>query len=259
MVVLPGGQAAIGSRAEGAGFRPEEAPAHKVSIHQPFAVSKRGISAENWRACADAGVCRPTLAAILSAGPRIPATRVSWFDAKDYAGWLSRVTGHRYRLLSEAEWEYAAQTAVATGRAVAAETRIDSQAPAPLIDLGLSRPGGGARRWAPAPAQANAWGLYGLSGGILEWVEDCWHPNYAQAPSDGSAWLSHSGGDCGYRVVRGAALSNADRRRFSARAREFADASSPGLGFRVAREISPPSKTALGTVPASARPLPGSR
>jgi formylglycine-generating enzyme required for sulfatase activity len=94
-------------------------------------------------------------------------------------------------------------------------------------------------------AVPNAWGIQG--GGVLEWVEDCWHPSYDQAPNDGSPWLSAAGGDCAYRVVRGSAKAGG---RFdwrpSARAREFADISAPTLGFRVAREIAPPAKTAFG-------------
>jgi formylglycine-generating enzyme required for sulfatase activity/curved DNA-binding protein CbpA len=248
MVVIPGGQSLIGSRPENAGFRPEEAPAHRISIRKPIAVSKRWISAENWRACADAGICRPTLSSVLSAGPEIPATRVSWFDAKDYIEWLSRTTRHRYRLLSETEWEYAAQAGAA--REAAGEAKADNPPPGPITDLGMSRLSGGARRWTGKP---NAWGLH-LPGGVLEWVEDCWHPTYTQAPSDGTAWLSGAGGDCAYRVVRGTELAKSDpgRRRFTARAREFADASSPALGFRVAREIPLPAKTALGTLPAAA-------
>jgi formylglycine-generating enzyme required for sulfatase activity len=75
-----------------------------------------------------------------------------------------------------------------------------------------------------------------LPGNVLEWVEDCWHSSYVQAPSDGSPWLSAGGGDCAYRSVRGGAAV----RRTSARAREFADARSPALGFRVARDLPEP-------------------
>jgi formylglycine-generating enzyme required for sulfatase activity len=250
MVVIPGGQSVIGSRPEIAGFRSEEAPAHRISIRKPLAISKRWVSAENWRACVDDGVCRPTLSSVLSAGPGVPATRVSWFDAKDYVEWLSRITRHRYRLLSEAEWEYAAQAR--TAREAGAETKADNPAPGPLTDLGLSRLSGGAKRW--MAAKPNAWGLHGLPGSVLEWVEDCWHPTYVQAPFDGSPWLSGAAADCAYRVVRGTELARGDpgRRRFTARAREFAETSSPNLGFRVAREIPLPAKTALGTLPASA-------
>jgi formylglycine-generating enzyme required for sulfatase activity/curved DNA-binding protein CbpA len=250
MVVIPGGQSIIGSRPESAGFRPEEAPAHRISIRKPLAVSKRWISAENWRACSDAGICRPTLSSVLSAGPEVPATRVSWFDAKDYVEWLSRTTRHRYRLLSETEWEYLAQAGAV--REAGAESRADNPSAGPLTDFGISRLSGGARRL--TASKPNAWGLFGLPGNVLEWVEDCWHPTYVQAPSDGSPWLSGSGGDCAYRVVRGTELARGDpgRRRFTARAREFADTSSPALGFRIAREIPLPAKTALGTMPAGA-------
>jgi formylglycine-generating enzyme required for sulfatase activity/curved DNA-binding protein CbpA len=250
MVVIPSGQSVIGSRPESAGFRPEEAPAHRITIRKPLAVSKRWISAENWRVCVDEGVCRPILSSVLSAGPSVPATRVTWFDAKDYAQWLSRITGQRYRLLSEAEWEYAAQATA--GREGGAETKADAPPPGPLTGLGFSRLNGGARRW--MAARPNPWGLAGLEGSVLEWVEDCWHPAYTQAPSDGAPWLSGAGGDCAYRVVRGAELARGDsgRRRYAARAREFADANSPGLGFRLAREIPLPAKTALGTLPAGA-------
>jgi formylglycine-generating enzyme required for sulfatase activity/curved DNA-binding protein CbpA len=250
MVVIPSGQSIIGSRPEIAGFRPEEAPAHKITIRKPLAVSKRWISAENWRACVDNGVCRPILSSVLSAGPGVPATRVTWFDAKDYVEWLSRITGHRYRLLSEAEWEYAAQASA--GREAGAEARAENPPAGPPADLGFSRLDGAARRW--TAAKPNAWGLAGLQGSVLEWVEDCWHPAYTQAPSDGSPWLSGAGGDCAYRIVRGTELVRGDpgRRRFTARAREFAETSSPALGFRAAREIPLAAKTALSTLPAGA-------
>ncbi len=244
MVAIPGGQATIGSRPESAPYRSEEAPAHKVSIRWPIAVSKHGISAENWRACVEAGACRPTLASYLSAGPGISATRVSWFDAKSYAGWLSQRTGRHYRLLSEAEWEYAAQ-AGRSGYGPESAPRPGSAAPGKAPALGLLRLGGRASQW--GETRPNAWGLHPLPGNILEWVEDCWHANYTQAPSDGSPWLSGGGGDCAYRVVRGIAATGSEfgGKRLAARAREFAEARSPTLGFRVARELSVLAKTAL--------------
>jgi formylglycine-generating enzyme required for sulfatase activity len=244
MVALPAGQIVIGSRPEEAGFRAEEAPAHKVSIRKPFAVSKHGISAENWRACVDAGVCRPTLSSFLSVGPGVPATRVSWFEAKAYVQWLSHRTGRRYRLLSEAEWEYAARASAGSASGPVA-LKPESALPGAPAGLGLLRNGGIGGRL--ANASPNAWGLKALPGSVLEWVEDCWHVNYAQSPSDGSPWLSASGGDCAYRAVRGVAASDGQfgGRRPSARAREFADARSPALGFRVARELHEPARTAL--------------
>ncbi|MBT3071275.1 SUMF1/EgtB/PvdO family nonheme iron enzyme [Rhodomicrobium sp. Az07] len=241
MVVIPAGQAVVGARPESAGYRPEEAPAHRVVIKKPLAISKRVISAGNWRACVDAGVCRLTLSSLLAVGPTVPATRLTWFDAKGYVDWLSQTTGRRYRLLSEAEWEYAL-------RATSDRNRLGRSYQAnrlpfdPMPELGGGGPLGRMRYARASVTSANAWGLH--TGTVFEWVEDCWHANYDRAPADGAAWLSASGGDCAYRVVRGAIRG--DAARFSARAREFADIGAPMLGFRVARDILPPARTALG-------------
>ncbi|MGO9460445.1 MAG: SUMF1/EgtB/PvdO family nonheme iron enzyme [Rhodomicrobium sp.] len=250
MVVIPGGQAVIGSRPENASYRSEEAPAHRITIRKPLAVSKYGVSAENWRACVEAGVCRPTISSYLSVGPGVPATRISWFEAKSYADWLSHSTGRRYRLLSEAEWEYAAQAGAKSLEGTASKPGV--AAPGPIAGPGLLRYGITTAKLAAKP---NGWGLQPLPGNILEWVEDCWHPNYAQAPADGSPWLSGSGGDCAYRSVRGIAAPGGrfGGRRIAARAREFADTRSPTLGFRVARELPVRPKAVLDATAAAGR------
>jgi formylglycine-generating enzyme required for sulfatase activity len=242
MIVIPSGQAVIGSRPENGGYKPEEAPAHRISVRKPLAVSKYGVSASNWRACVDAGVCRPTLSSFLTTGLNIPATRVSWFDAKGYVEWLARATGRRYRLLTEAEWEYAAQGGSMRHLPEAVSSDAGSSLPSALA---MPRLGAGLRNL--GSTKPNGWGLHPLPAHALEWVEDCWHPNYTAAPSDGSAWLSAGGGDCAYRVVRGPIGGDFGTRHVAARAREFADSRSPTLGFRVARDLPPPAKTALET------------
>jgi formylglycine-generating enzyme required for sulfatase activity len=226
MVVIPSGHAIMGSRPESDSYRSEEAPPHRISLSRALAISKSAISAQNWRACVDAGVCRLTLSSLLAVGPLVAATRITWFDAKAYVEWLSQTTGWRYRLLTEAEWEYAARGGKRTEQSGRERYALDSGVlPRVRFDQ-VSRPG------------PNGWGIQ--SGGVLEWVEDCWHTNYDQAPIDASAWLSTAGGDCAYRVVRGNAKApDALGWRPAARAREFADASAPTLGFRVAREIVP--------------------
>ncbi|KAI94642.1 hypothetical protein T281_09815 [Rhodomicrobium udaipurense JA643] len=235
MVVIPAGQVVVGARPESAGYRPEEAPAHRVVLKKPLAVSKRVISAGNWRACVDAGVCRLTLSSLLAVGSTVPATRLTWFDAKGYVDWLSQITGRRYRLLSEAEWEYAL-------RATSDRDGSERSTRPPFDPMADGGPFGRMRFERASMTSANAWGLY--TGTVFEWVEDCWHASYDRAPGDGAAWLSASGGDCAYRVVRGA--TRGDAARFSARAREFADIGAPMLGFRVARDIPQPARTALG-------------
>jgi formylglycine-generating enzyme required for sulfatase activity len=244
MVLIPGGQVVMGSRPLSDGYRAEEGPAHRIHIRKPFAISKYGISAGNWRACVEAGACRPALSSLLAMGPRVPITRVSWFDAKSYVQWLSQATGRRYRLLSEAEWEFAARTGPGRGPPSEAAVRADSaafetrDAGALAFRARLGRADG---------VPSNGWGINDLGANFLEWVEDCWHPNYNQAPSDASAWLSGAGGDCAYRVVRGSTGLGLEYggRRPTVRAREFADSRAPTLGFRVAREIPAPAKTAL--------------
>ena len=241
MVTVPAGQTLIGSRPESAGYRPEEGPAHKITIQKPFAVSKHGISAENWRACVDAGICRPILASYLSAGPGVPATRVSWFDAKTYVEWLSKSSGRRYRLLGEAEWEYVAHA----GKATDSGLKLDSPAGRGGISGVLRLGGPGLKQL--GETKPNGWGVHPLPANLLEWVEDCWHSNYAQSPQDGVPWLSGGGGDCAYRVVRGIAAAGGEfgGRRLAGRARESADARSPALGFRIARDLDVLSRTAL--------------
>jgi formylglycine-generating enzyme required for sulfatase activity len=240
MVVIPIGETLMGSRPESDSYRFEEVPAHRIRIVKPLAISKNVISADNWRACVDAGVCRLTLSSLLAVGPRVAATRISWFDAKAYVEWLSQTTGWRYRLLTEAEWEYAVRAGKEKPEPDVVRNRY-------ALDAVKETPGSlpRVRLDHVSSSGLNAWGVQG--GSILEWVEDCWHSTYDQAPGDASPWLSAGGGDCSYRVVRGSEKGGGGfGSRPSARAREFADISAPTLGFRVAREIPAPAKTVLG-------------
>jgi formylglycine-generating enzyme required for sulfatase activity len=126
----------------------------------------------------------------------MPVINVSWGDAKQYVGWLSQLTGKEYRLLTEAEWEYAARAG--------ANTRY-SWGDDP--GMGNANCDGCGSQWdlqqtAPVGSfKPNALGLYDMHGNVWEWVEDSWHENYDSAPTDGSAWLR--GGKPSYRVVRG--------------------------------------------------------
>ena len=145
---------------------------------------------------------------------RHPVTCVSWDDAGAYVRWLSQKTGKAYRLLSEAEWEYAARAGTTTMRfwgddgnmSCAYANGADATAEAQLPS---------ARNWAAAACndryaytapvgsyRANAFGLYDMLGNVGEWTQDCWNANYSGAPTDGSAWAA---GDCALRAVRGGA------------------------------------------------------
>lgn len=161
---------------------------------------------------------------------RHPVVGITWEEARDYAAWLAQQTGRRYRLPSEAEWEYAARAGTTTpfwwgtevGRNRAAcfdcGSPWDNRSTAPVMSFA-----------------ANPFGLYEMTGNAMEWVADCYQPNYQGAPSDGSPLLT---GDCSRRVARGGAFN-----RPASMMRSFARAAYPPetrlnmLGFRVACDL----------------------
>ncbi|WP_342317291.1 SUMF1/EgtB/PvdO family nonheme iron enzyme [Lysobacter sp. FW306-1B-D06B] len=176
----------------------------------------------------------------------MPVIHVSAKDAIAYAEWLSAQTGQRYRLPSEAEFEYALR---AGGRG-----RFPwGDGPPPARSGNFT---GGAdvspsgRRWRNAFAgygdgtwgptrvgsyNPNAWGLHDLAGNVSEWVADCWHDNYRRAPRDGAAWLNPG---CRSRVVRGGSwASSPEELRSAWRQGNDANNTTARIGFRVVREI----------------------
>jgi formylglycine-generating enzyme required for sulfatase activity len=198
MVVIPAGEFTMGSPPSEQGAEAQ----HRVILSSPFAVSKFEITFDEWDACVTAGGCggyRPDDEG-WGRGTH-PVINISWEDASAYASWLSRKTGQPYRLLSEAEWEYAARAGTTTpfsfGDTISAnkanyDGSMDGSGPSDV------------NRQATMPVgsfPANAFGLHDMHGNASEWVEDCWQDEYtARAPSDGSAWLD---GTCNGRVVRG--------------------------------------------------------
>ena len=205
MVVIPAGEFTMGSP-------PSEQAAeaqHRVTIANPFAVSKFEITFDEWEACVKEGGCggyRPDDQG-WGRGNR-PAINISWEDAKSYVTWLGRKTGKPYRLLSESEWEYAARAGTTT-RFSYGDTLSPSQA-----NYDGSVDGSGpsdVNRQSTMPVgsfPANGFGLHDMHGNVSEWVEDCWHDQYtAETPTDGSAWVN---GDCNGRVVRGGSWEDSE-------------------------------------------------
>jgi formylglycine-generating enzyme required for sulfatase activity len=168
------------------------------------------------------------------ARPVRPVINSSWDDAQAYVSWLTRKSGHPYRLPSEAEWEYAARGGTRTAY--------------PWGDYWDRRLANGAdsvgRTTEVATYAANPLGFYDVIGNVWEWVEDCWHDSYQGAPKDGSAWVDAGG--CNERVARGGSWSSAPGNlRVAIRNRLVPGYRAVNLGFRVSRTLTPGGFTPL--------------
>ena len=214
-----------------------EGPVHPVTISEPFAVGVYEVTFREWDACRRSGGCshRPDDRG-WGRGNR-PVINVSWNDAKEYVRWLSGRTGEEYRLLSEAEWEYAARAGTTGPFHFGATISPDQANYAANIAYGAGRKGRYRKQTVPVGSfPANDFGLLEVHGNVREWVEDCWHDSYRGAPSDGNAWTS--GGDCGFRVLRGGSWYYAPRfLRSAIRGRDASGIRSGFVGFRVSRTL----------------------
>jgi formylglycine-generating enzyme required for sulfatase activity len=109
MVVIPAGAFTMGSPRAELGHQLTEAPQHNVTIEKPFAASKFVVTFAEWDACAAHGDCIPHVDDHGWGRGRQPVINVSWDNAQRYVTWLSKITGKTYRLLTGAEYEYAAR------------------------------------------------------------------------------------------------------------------------------------------------------
>ena len=226
MIALPGGKFRMGGAS--AIVAPDETPRHTVTV-RPFAVSIYEITFEDYYRFAKAtGRSRPD-----NNGWDIkthPVVDVSWNDAIAYTEWLSKQTGKTYRLLSEAEWEYAARGGTTSSywwgpkpgsnnaHCFDCKSEYNTSKPAKI-----------------GTYESNPFGLYDTAGNVYEWVHDCYHRNYNDAPTDGSVW---QGGDCSVRVVRGGAYrSPANSMRVENRETFKSDKGQYNVGIRVARDL----------------------
>jgi formylglycine-generating enzyme required for sulfatase activity len=231
MVVVPAGEFMMGSPANEKGRLVNEGPQHRVTIARPFAVSKFEVTFADWDACVSVGGCPHVSDSGFERGTR-PVINVSWDEAQQYGAWFSKMTGRPYRLLTEAEWEYAARAGSTT--AYFWDDQI-GKGNANCNDCGSQWD---SRQASPVGSfKPNAYGLYDMAGNVWQWVQDCNHDNYNGAPTDGSAWTI---GDCGRRVVRGGSWGNvaqylrsASRDWYGAADRDF------HIGFRLGRTLSP--------------------
>jgi formylglycine-generating enzyme required for sulfatase activity len=264
MVVVPSGRFAMGFD----GGEPEryEGPVREVTIKRSFAAGRTEVTVAQFRRFVaatghqaargcyawdgkvatlnkdanweDPGFGRPP-------GPDEPAVCVDWRDAAAYAKWLAALTGKPYRLLSEAEWEYAAD-AGSTARFPWGEDPVEGCKHANIFD----RSGAAATTAAIPPVAcddgyagvapvgrfaANAFGLYDMVGNVWEWTQDCYRMPNPPEPADGSALEVPN---CDRRSVKGGSwITEAERQRPTFRGRDPEDRVSQVFGFRVARDL----------------------
>lgn len=277
MVVIPAGAFMMGAPEDEPGRAAGEGPQRRVAV-RGFALGKFDVTRGQWAAFV-AATKRPTLGGCAWASAtrhrpdpqaswrRVdfpqdddhPVVCVTWRDAQDYAAWLTRRTGHRYRLPTEAEWEYAARAGTTSAYAWGATASHElANYGEEACCTGLAS---GRDRWArtsPVGAfPANPFGLHDMHGDVMQWTQDCLH-NYGDGPTDGSAYETPGplkagpmvgdhlvGADaCAYRMLRGGDWGNPPRMIRSA-SRNYAPAPgstievyrSGGLGFRVARSL----------------------
>ncbi len=231
MVVVPAGSFEMGDLS-GSGDS-DERPIHKVTILRPFAVGRYEVTFDQWDACVGESGCERRWRDNRWGRGSRPVLYVSWKDAKEYVAWLSRKTGKPYRLLSEAEWEYAARAGTTTKYYWGDNLNLVdwiSDYRNPFV-RGLSY-----RTLPVGSLSPNGFGLHDMLGNVHEWVEDCYHNSYNGAPTDGGAWTS---GDCGKRVVRGGSIWSGVRKRLRSAFRSWnnRDYGNTALGFRVARTL----------------------
>jgi formylglycine-generating enzyme required for sulfatase activity len=229
MIVVPTGKFMMGSL-PGEGDR-TEFPQHEVVIGQPFAVGKTEVTFEQWEACVTYGDCRANISTNGWGRGQQPVINVAWSDAKRYVSWLSRVTGQKYRLLTEAEWEYVAR---AGNQALYSFGNDDEGM---LKDYAWFEGNADGRPHPVNGKRSNQFGIHDVYGNVSEWVEDCYSQDYRDAHRDGSTWTAQN---CGRRVIRGGSFQDRARALRSA-ARDWSAFDKPEryIGFRVARTLGP--------------------
>jgi len=279
MVVVHGGTFQMGAPGTEKGTSSLEQPVHTVAIRK-FAAGRYDVTRDQWAAFVGA-THRPTENGCAFTGRpgafvdpkgtwsslgfkqtgRDPVVCITWGDARDYASWLSSRSGKHYRLLTEAEWEYAARAGTQTAYywGDTPDHRYANYGPDEGYGKGVAK---GRDKWIyTSPVGSfppNGFGLYDMSGNVLQFVADCLG-TYNQTPRDGSAYTANvplkldgdlaglnGASSCSYRIARGGDWGDPPE-AFRSAFRNFApdpnstieNYRSGGLGFRVARDLAP--------------------
>ena len=257
MVVLPSGSFLMGTKEDEIFSQTNERPQHRVDIRHTVALGRYPVTFEEWDACvADGGTDHKPEDQGWGRGKR-PVINVNWNDAQSYAAWLNKKLGidaldpSRYRLPSEAEWEYACRAGTTGDYSTANGKLAGGDANYYTSDDGtaLRKAFGGVldnfinyttgknhERTTPVGIYApNPWGLYDMHGNVWEWVQDCSEISYRGAPSDGSAWEA----GIAHRGLRGGSYNYiANFLRSASRCGYTPDCRFDYFGFRLAKTLS---------------------
>ncbi len=273
LIVIPTGGFIMGSPETEAGRRPNEEPQREVKISVGFALGRDEVTVAQFREFIKAGdyitdAQKMGVSSVYDessgrmtdqrgvtwqddykgdhAADNLPVVHVSWNDANAYSEWLSARTGKRYRLPSEAEFEYALRAGSAklywwgdgNPTKILANVTGDGDRSPSHRSWTKAFPHYRDGYWGPAPVHSfpgNPLGVYDLDGNVSEWVEDCWHDNYLRAPRDSRAWVNPG---CETHVARGGSWGSApDQLRSAFRLAAPTTTSSTKIGIRVARDL----------------------
>jgi formylglycine-generating enzyme required for sulfatase activity len=217
MVTVPGGTFTMGCTEEQSSCDDDEKPVRQVQVGS-FSIGKYEVTQDLWEAVMGKNPSK------FRNCPRCPVEHVGWDETKMFLKKLNALTGERYRLPTDAEWEYAARGGPKSqGSLYVGSDDLDSVA---WYDKNS-----GNKVHRVGQKQPNGLGLYDMSGNVWEWVEDCWNKKYPGPPTDGSAWKSR---DCSRHMLRGGAWSSYPRYlRSSNRYRELSSFLRYDVGFRL--------------------------
>jgi formylglycine-generating enzyme required for sulfatase activity len=232
MVEIPAGVFLMGSGSAEPEKRENETPQHEVSLNS-FALGRFPVTQAEWFAVMKE---LPQISEDFR-GAHFPVVNVWLEKALEFCALLSAMTGEKFRLPSEAEWEYACRAGTATPFSFGETLTTDQANFNGELPFGNAPKGEFRRRLTPVDAFApNAFGLYDMHGNVWEWCADVWHENYAGAPADGSAWISN--GDQSYCVQRGGSwLDRASNCRSAFRVGDIAHNNENIVGLRICKTV----------------------
>jgi formylglycine-generating enzyme required for sulfatase activity len=241
MVIIPSGRYGMPMPPIDQGRPFSEGENRLVIITEPFAVGKFEVTFDEWSACVRDGKCPEVEDEGWGRGKH-PVINVSWTDADRYTRWLAQKTGKPYRLLTEAEWEYAARAGAGRARflgikpeEVCRHANVYDSSAEKSLEFGMETLpcDDGFDVTAPVGSfEPNAFGLHDMLGNVWEWTEDCQAVLWRNAPTDSSARVD---GKCSERAYRGSSwLSHPPPYMRVGDRYRFLGARYNDLGFRVA-------------------------